>query len=80
MDWSWEIQARPFTIVASAKLAIVGLRGLGKLRHVDTHYLWIQEKAIKGELDFKRVADVDTGADLFTKTLSWNEIQSDIKL
>ena len=65
---------------ASASLTIVARRGLGKLRHLDTHYLWIQEKAVKGDLDFKRVADVDTGADLFTKTLSWNEIQSDIQM
>ena len=63
---------------ASAALAIVARRGLGKLRHLDTNYLWIQEKAAKGDLNFKKVAAVDNGADLFTKTLSWNEIQSHI--
>ena len=33
-----------------------------------------------GDLNFKKVAGVDNGADLFTKTffLSWNEIQSHI--
>lgn len=30
---------------ASAALAIVQRQGLGKLRHVDTQYLWIQERA-----------------------------------
>ena len=59
---------------ASAGLAIVARRGLCKLRHVDTNYLWIQEKAAKGDLNVKKVAGVDNGADLFTKTLSWNEI------
>ena len=49
---------------------------MGKLRHLDTNYLWIQEKVAKGDLNFKKVAGVDNGADLFTKTLSWNEIQS----
>ena len=63
---------------ASAALAIAARRGLGKLRHLDTIYLWIQEKAAKGDLNFKKVAGVDNGADLFTKTLSWNEIQSHI--
>ena len=63
---------------ASAALAIVARRGLGKLRHLDTNYLWIQEEAAKGELNFKKVAGVDSGADLFTKTLSWNEMQSNI--
>ena len=57
---------------------VSGRRGLGKLRHLDTNYLWIHEKAAKGDLNFKKVAGVDNGADLFTKTLSWNEIQSHI--
>ena len=61
---------------ASAAFAIVARRGLGKLRHLDTDYLWIQEQAAKGDLNFKKVAGVDNGADLFTKTLSWNEIQN----
>ena len=60
---------------ASAALSIVARRGLGKLRHLDTNFLWIQEKAAKGDLNFKKVAGVDNGADLFTKTLSCNEIQ-----
>ena len=56
----------------------VGRRGLGKLRHLDTNYLWIQEKAAKGDVNFKKVGGVDSGVDLFTKTLSWNEILSHI--
>ena len=64
---------------ASAALAIVARRGLGKLRHLDTNYLWIQEQAAEGDLNFKKVAGVDNGTDLFTKTLSWNEIQSHIQ-
>ena len=30
--------------------------------------MWIQEKAAKGDLNFKKVAGVDNGVDLFTKT------------
>ena len=63
---------------ASAALAIVARRRLGKLRHLDTNYLWIQERAAEGDLNFKKVTGVDNGADLFTKTLSWNEIQNHI--
>ena len=59
---------------ASAALDIMVRRRLGKLSHLDTNYLWIQQKA-KGDLNFKKVAGVDNGADLFTKT---NEIQSHI--
>ena len=63
MDWYWEIRAQ---------------LSLGKLRHLDTNYLWIQEKAAKGDLNFKKVVGVDNGADLFTKTLSWSELPSHI--
>ena len=35
-------------------------------------------ESCQGDLNFKKVAGVDKGADLFTKTLSWNEIQSHI--
>ena len=49
---------------ASAALAIVARRGLGKLRHLDTNNLWIQAKAAKGDR---------TSRNPFTKTLSWNE-------
>ena len=52
---------------ASVAVAIVARRGLGELRHLDTNYLWIQEKTAKGDLNFKKVAGVDNGADLFTK-------------
>ena len=41
---------------ASAALAIVARRRLGKLRHLDTNYLWIQEKAAGGDLNVQRVA------------------------
>ena len=51
-------------------LAIVARRGLGKLRHLDTNHLWIQEKAAKGDLNFKKVAGVDNGADLFRRYLA----------
>ena len=48
------------------------------MRRLDTNYSWIQEIGAKVDLISKKVAGVDNGADLFTKTLSWNEIQSHI--
>ena len=47
-------------------------------QHLDTNYLWIQEKAVGGDLNFQRVAGTDNAADLFKKTLTGNEIQSHI--
>ena len=63
---------------ASAALANVARRRLGKLRHLDTNYLWIQEKAAGGDLNVQRVGGIDNEDDLFTKTLTWKVMQSHI--
>ena len=67
--WFWETQAQ---------LSPLWPTRVGKLKHLDTIYLWTQEETAKGDLNFKKVAGVDNGADLFTKTLSWTEKQSHI--
>ena len=54
---------------ASAALGIIHRRGLGKVRHLDTHCLWIQEVAAKKKLLFSKVKGADNYADLLTKHL-----------
>jgi len=54
---------------ASAALGIVNRQGLGKLRHINVRYLWLQEKVRSKELDVLKVAGVDNPADLLTKNL-----------
>lgn len=46
---------------ASAALAIVARQGLGKLRHVDTHDLWVQEKRRRGSSTTGRLRARRTG-------------------
>ena len=60
---------------ASAALAIIQRQGLGKMRHLDTSYLWIQEKSMNDELQYRKVAGTKNAADLFTKVLSWDELK-----
>ena len=59
---------------ASAALAIIARRGLGRVRHLDTSYLWVQEKAATEELIYNKVAGQHNIADLFTKALDWQTI------
>ena len=54
---------------ASACLGIIQRKGLGKLRHIQTNYLWVQEKAATKELLYGKVPGVDNMADLMTKYL-----------
>ena len=64
---------------ASAALGIVNRQGLGKLRHINVRYLWLQEKVKDKELDVVKVPGVDNPADLFTKHLDANAMWKHIK-
>ena len=61
---------------ASACLGVIQRQGLGKLRHIDTNYLWIQEKSASKELNFGKVWGKVNPSDLMTKYLSGPEIDS----
>ena len=52
---------------ASAALGIIQRQGLGKLRHIATQFLWIQEKVRNDELVVVKVAGPENPADLLTK-------------
>ena len=54
---------------SSAALAIAARSGLGKLRHLETHTLWVQEKVRTGAIAVRKVAGEVNPADLFTKHL-----------
>lgn len=54
---------------ASAALGIIHRKGLGKTRHIDTSYLWIQEVAARRRLLFSKVLGKENPADLYTKHL-----------
>ena len=60
---------------ASAALGIIHRQGLGKMRHLDTSYLWIQEKAMNEELQYQKIAGNKNAADLFTKVLAWDRMK-----
>ena len=60
---------------ASAALGIIKRRGIGKTRHIDTGYLWIQQTAAEKRLEFGKVLGRDNPADLYTKYLDWEPIR-----
>ena len=55
---------------ASAALGIIGRTGLGKMRHVDTSYLWLQQQSIKDKIKFRKVLGTENPADMNTKGLN----------
>ena len=55
---------------ASAALGIIHRKGLGRTRHIDTGYLWVQETAAEKRLAFDKVLGLVNPADLLTKYLT----------
>ena len=55
---------------SSAARGIIHRAGLGKLRHLETGYLWLQAAVAKKRLQVRKVNGSENPADLFTKYLS----------
>ena len=58
---------------SSAALGIATRSGLGKLRHLETHTLWLQEKVRTNAIAVKKVRGEVNPADIFTKHLPTRE-------
>ena len=52
---------------SSAALGICSRQGLGKLRHLDTHTLWVQQAVRSRRIELKKVPGQENPADLLTK-------------
>ena len=78
-DWCMTMNAELMPD-ASAALGIIGRTGLGKLRHIDTSYLWLQQESIKKKLKMNKVPGTENPADMNTKGLSGDEIAKYVKM
>ena len=52
---------------SSAAIGICSRQGLGKMRHLDTHTLWIQQAVRSKRVDLRKVLGEENPADLLTK-------------
>ena len=67
-DWGVKLSVN-IAMDASAGISIGSRRGLGKVKHIDTCYLWVQEIVDQGRIRLKKVNTQDMLADLMTKPL-----------
>ena len=66
---------------SSAAIGICSRQGLGKLRHLDTHTLWIQQAVRTGRIDLRKVLGEENPADLLTKhSLSRQRLEKLVEL
>ena len=52
---------------ASAAKGIASRRGLGKVRHVEVHQLWVQERVAQGDIEVRKVYRKTNPAESLTK-------------
>jgi len=64
---------------SSAARGHVGRLGLGKMRHIQTRYLWVQERIRDGHFAVVCIKGKDNPADLLTKPLSSPERDKHLK-
>jgi hypothetical protein len=55
---------------ASASIAMGSRRGLGKAKHIDTCFLWVQQYLASGQVRLSKVSTQDMSADCLTKPLA----------
>ena len=65
-DLGLKLSSRVWTD-SSAAIGICKRQGLGKLRHLDTQMLWVQQRVRNNDLDLYYVPGEKNPADIFTK-------------
>lgn len=63
---------------SSAALGVCKRTGVGKIRHLDTRLLWIQDLVREGGLVVRKVAGEENPADLMTKHLGSDQISANL--
>ena len=58
---------------ATATIGMLSREGLGRAKHVDIQYLWLQEKVKTQKLQLSKVPSLENPADMFTKPLTERE-------
>ena len=67
-DWGMAFKVR-VRMDATAGMAMANRRGLGKVKHVSTVFLWCQHQVTSGNVELKKVGTQEMLADCLTKPL-----------
>ena len=64
---------------ASAARAVAARRGLGKVRHLHTRFLWLQEAVAMKAVGLRCIHGKENPADALTKALPWTETAAHVE-
>ena len=68
LDLGIELPLRLWTD-SSAAIGVTSRQGVGKIRHLDTRTLWVQQAVRTGRIEVRKIKGTENPADLFTKHL-----------
>ena len=68
------------TTMYTDSAGIIGRRGLGKVRHIDVGYLWLQDLVARKRLQVRKLKGTTNPADLGTKFLKAEDILKNLAL
>ena len=71
-EMGWEAEVRVWADSSAAK-SIASRIGLGKVRHMEVKFLWLQEAVKARRVEVRKVAGVANPADVLTKPKSYRE-------
>jgi hypothetical protein len=77
-DLGWEMPIRIW-IDSSAAKGIASRAGLGKLRHLEVSFLWVQQALKEKKFVLRKIAGDKNPADVLTKPLSASEMGAKMK-
>ena len=75
LDWRWKFSA-PVWMDATAGFAIGSRRGLGRVKHIDTVFLWVQVMVTEGKISLGKKPTKEMLADFLTKHVDAATMQS----
>ena len=78
-DLGDDIRIRLYTDSAAA-MGMIGRRGLGKVRHIEVGYLWLQDLVADKRISMSKVKGTENPADLDIKHLSAEDIEKCVSL
>ena len=73
LDWNLKYKLA-VNVDATAAIGIASRRGLGKVKHIDTVFLWIQERIESLKIQIRKKPTKEMVADMLTKFLGRKEI------
>ena len=75
LDWGWKFNAHVW-MDATAGISIGSRRGLGRVKHIDTVFLWVQAMVTEGKISLGKKSTQEMLADFLTKHVDVATMQS----